>query len=211
MIILALDVATSTGWAVYDPSTHQSAIQCGVLDRAALPKEITGAERRRLMRRAIDDRLCALFDRFRPDFVCIEQPLNYIKAGAPSRAKPVRGQPGMFQKPNPETDDKGGGGGPNADTVLMLNQIFAVADTVCAHKARTVIEVAPKSWQVITKQFAGDTKERSIAFCRSVGIVIPPELNKKERGDAADACVIAIWAAGHSQELKMMQRARQAA
>lgn len=204
MLILSLDIATSTGWSAYDTNKHPSSIECGALN-LSLSKDITGLERRRLMRRMIDEEVCGLFDRFHPDVACLEQPLNYIKA-ASSKPKPVpmfKGDP----RPAQEGDEKGG---PNADTVLLLNQIYAVADTVCRHKARIVVDVAPKSWQVLTKNYPGDTKERSIAFCRALGIILPPDLNKKERGDAADACVISQWAAGHCQELKLMDRAKAA-
>lgn len=198
MLILNLDIATSTGWSVFNTAKHPASTECGVLDLRA--KASTGVETRRLMRRIIDEQVCALIDRYRPDVACLEQPLNYIKAGNPGGKK----MPMFRGEPHKEAEEKGG---PNADTVLMLNQLFASADVVCRHKVKTVIEVPPKTWQVLTKSYPGDTKERSIAFCQALGIILPPDLNKKERGDAADACVIGQWAAGHCQELRMMQRA----
>lgn len=203
MKIFALDIATSTGWAVYDTDKSPSAIDCGVFNLSVAERGVkkTGVEKRRLMRGMIDVEICKLIDRFRPSTACLEQPLNYIKQG---QGKP-KGVP-LFkgQKLPDETDDENGG--PNADTVLMLNQLFAAADTICAHKCPVVMEVAPKTWQTLTKSISGNTKERSIAYCRQLNIVIPPELTKPQRGDAADAACIALWAAGQLQKQKMMDR-----
>lgn len=209
MKILALDIATSTGWAVYDTDKTPSAIECGVFDLSVAEKGVkkTGVEKRRLMRGMIDAEICRLIDRYRPGTACLEQPLNYIKPqgqGKPKKAPLFKGD----VDPHPKTD-KEEKGGPNADTVLMLNQLFAVAYTICAHKCQLMlpIEVAPTSWQVLTKAHRGDTKERSISYCHQLKVILPPELNKKERGDAADAVCIAVWAAGQIQKDKMMDRA----
>lgn len=208
--ILSLDIATSTGWACFDNDKHPSSIECGVLN-LGLPKEIKGAQRRKLMRGMMDEQLCRLFDRFRPDVACLEQPLNWIKpagGGKPKRApKMFKGDTAFEQVESGEEK-----GGPNADTVLMLNQVFAVADTVCSHKAGLVIEVAPKSWQTLTSRYPGETtKERSQAWCRTFGVVLPAGLTKVQLGDAADAAAIAFWASGHCQQLKLLEHARAAA
>jgi Holliday junction resolvasome RuvABC endonuclease subunit len=208
MIILALDVATVTGWAVHDTGRHVSSIQCGVID---LSCKADGPKKRRIMRRALDEALCRLIDRFRPEAACVEQPLNFIGSHEKKPKGAARRQLGLFVQAQP-TAASGSkkGGGPNADTTLMLNQLFAVADTVCSHKCRLVMEVAPTTWQRLTSAYPGDTKARSVAFCRSARIVFPAGLNQKETGDAADAAVIAFWAAGHAQELKLIERARAA-
>lgn len=206
-LILSLDIATSTGWAAFDTDRHPSAIECGVLDLSA--NAGTGVEKRRLMRRIIDEKLCELIARYRPDVACIEQPLNWIK---PSGGNPKKA-PKMFKGDTAFEQQADGAekGGPNADTVLMLNQIFAVADTVCFHKIPLIIEVAPRSWQTLTNRYPGaTTKERSQAWCKAFGILLPAGLTKLQRGDAADAAAIAFWASGHTQELKLMERAQAA-
>ncbi len=210
MIILGLDVATGTGWCIYDTKRPESTI-CGVIDLRLddKQKKMTGMEKRRLMRPALDKELCDLVKKWKPDVACIEQPLNFIGKVEPSE-KPMP----LFAAEKPSfkaQNQKKKGGGPNADTAFMLNQFFAVADTICRHYVKRVIEVAPTTWQTLTKSFPGDTKERSIAFCRMHGINIPGGLTKPQRGDAADAAVIAYWAAGKAQELKMLERAEVAA
>jgi hypothetical protein len=207
-LILGLDVATGTGWAVYDTERRDATV-CGVIDlRLEDSKKMTGMERRKIMRRNLDEALCELINKWRPDVACIEQPLNFIGANEPTE-KPMplfkRAEAPLKGKPKRQ------GGGPNADTAFMLNQLFTVADVVCRHKTREVIEVAPTTWQTLTKAFSGDTKERSIAFCRMHRIEIPGGLTKPQRGDAADAAVIAYWAAGKAQQLKMQERVGAAA
>lgn len=191
MIILALDIATNTGWAVYDPARPNATV-CGAIDLSVKgAKDMTGMEVRRLMRPKMDEAICRLIDQWRPDVACLEQPLNFIGKGEPGE-KPMP----LFKGGGPTKAPKKQAGGPNANTAFMLNQLFAVADTVCAHKVDLTLEVAPTTWQTLTKSFPGSTKERSIAYCRALRIQIPPSLNKVATGDAADAVVIAIWAAG---------------
>ncbi len=210
MIILSLDVATGTGWCIYDTKRTDATV-CGVIDlRLDDKQKLTGMEKRRLMRPALDKALCDLVKQWKPDVACIEQPLNFIGISEPKSEKPMplfamASTSIKVQKPKKQS------GGPNADTAFMLNQLFAVADTICRHYVKQVIEVAPTTWQTLTKSFPGDTKERSIAFCRMHGINIPGGLTKPQRGDAADAAVIAYWAAGKAQELKMLERAEAAA
>lgn len=199
MIILALDISSSMGWAAYDTDRHISAIVNGTIDLRN--KGATGVETRMLMRREIDLQVCKLIDKLRPDVAFLEQPLNFIgeTGGKPKRAP-------LLKAAGFEDEESGGKGGPNANTAFLLNQMFAVADTVCRHKCSAVYEVAPRTWQSITKQFHGDTKDRSIALCEQLGIELTPT-TKKAKGDAADGCCIAIWGAGHCQELKLQRMA----
>lgn len=210
MLILSLDIATSTGWAIYDPS-RPNATACGVLDVSAKgAKELTGMEVRRHARAKFDEALCRLLDQWRPDFACLEQPLNFIGTNDPKPKKAPLLAAVEASVQSPGKPAKKAAGGPNANTAFLLNQLFAVADTVCRHKVKNLIEVAPTTWQTLTKAYPGDTKARSIAFCRAHRIQLPA-LNKVARGDAADAVVIAYWAAGKAQELKLLERARVAA
>lgn len=203
MIILGLDIATGTGWAALDPSNPKATV-CGAIN-LSVDKELTGMEKRRLMRPKLDEAICRLIDQWRPDVACLEQPLNFIGANKPEgKAMP------LFKGAQTRAAPVKKKGGPNADTAFMLNQLFAVADTVCRHKVALTLEVAPTTWQVLTKSFHGDTKERSIAFCQLHRIPLPHGLTKPQRGDAADAVVIANWAAGRAQEIKMLERSRAA-
>jgi len=209
MLILSLDIATSTGWAVYDPD-HPNATACGAIDLSISgSKEITGMEVRKIARPKLDEAVCRLIDKWRPDIACLEQPLNFIGSNEPKPKKaPLLAS--LEQRPRSNGKERKEGGGPNANTAFLLNQLFAVADTVCRHKVKNVIEVAPTTWQKLAKSFPGDTKARSIAFCRANRVQLP-QLNKVAMGDAADAVVIAYWAAGRAQEMKLLERARSAA
>lgn len=207
MLILSLDIATSTGWAVYDPDRPNATV-CGAID-LSIPdsKKLTSMEVRRLMRPKMDEAVCGLIDRWRPDFACLEQPLNFIGSNEPKPKKaPLLAS---IEQPAQPHGKKKGGGGPNANTAFLLNQLFAVAYTVCHHKIKEVIEVAPTTWQTLTKSYPGDTKTRSIAFCRANRVQLPA-LNKIAMGDAADAVVIAYWAAGKAQELRYQERVYEA-
>lgn len=202
--ILSFDLATNCGFGFYNTDKPHSAIECGVFNVGI--KLATATMRRTFARRKTDEEVCRLIDHYRPDVACIEQPLNYIKTGG---GKPRRKKTPMFGDDPPQDDGGGedgeGGGGPNAATVLLANQIFAVADTVCQHKVELVVHVDPKTWQVLTKHYHGNTKERSIEMCRALRIVIPGTITRKPaRADAADAACIAFWCAGHAQELKLM-------
>jgi len=202
LIIMALDIATSTGWAVYDPA-RPNATACGAINLSVKgAQDMTAVEVRRLMRPKMDEAVCGLIDQWRPDVACLEQPLNFIGSNEPTPKK----APLLAAVEQPAAQGKGkkkAKGGPNANTAFMLNQLFAVAETVCSHKCDMVLEVAPTTWQTLTKAYPGDTKERSIAFCRAMRIQIPPSLNKVATGDAADAVVIAIWAAGQVQKAQL--------
>lgn len=200
MRILALDVATDTGWAFYDTDKHVSAIECGVISLIALAGR--DAAKRREKRVQIDYETTLLHNRFRPDATVIEAPLDYIKTGDGRRGQRAPLLP-------VEATDKPSGG-PNAHTVILLNQLFAAAETVARHKSGMVIEVRAQTWQSILPKTDGDTKTRSLRFCHAMRISLPEKGNKEYRANAADASAIAIWAAGHCQEIKLAQKARAA-
>src|SRR5690606_26236705 len=70
MIILALDVATSCGWAVYDTDRPPSAIVCGALRFEGANAFEKVADMRRKLPRLIREH--------RPDFCAIEAPLAFV-------------------------------------------------------------------------------------------------------------------------------------
>ena len=197
MRILALDVATNTGWAIYDTAAHISAIECGVITVASQDSAATAAMRDK--RAAFDEEVTRLHNRSRPDLVVIESPLAYIKDNRGARRAPLlAGAVAAEDAP---------GGGPNARAVLLLNQLFAIAETIARHKAGRVIEVRPQTWQKIMPKTADDTKRRSLQFCHVLRIALPEKGARELRANAADAAVIAIWAARHSPEAKYRDRA----
>ena len=199
--LLTLDIATSTGWAFYDLQRSPSAIECGTIDLKVKGAR-TGEEQRDEQCELLDMLMCERINEYRPDVIGLERPLAWIKPNFGGGRK----RRGMFKDDSAaQEQDADSGGGVNSATVLALNQLYATANCVARHKARLVIRVSPKTWQTIIADCPGaNTKEKAIEFCRMLRIEIPPELNKVERGDAADASAIAVWCAGHSQQLKML-------
>jgi hypothetical protein len=150
-------------------------------------------------------KLRALIKLHQPEVAVIETPLQVIKTY--QKAKPKKGD--MLAGLAP-ADDDAGGGGPNANVVLTLNQLFAVAWDVCRGTlGNGVYEVDPKTWQKITKSYPGGTKDRSIEACRVLRIEIPKA--KAIQDNAADAAMIALWSAGNLQQIKLMEQAREQA
>lgn len=180
MRILALDIATKTGWALYDTDRPPSAILTGHFvceGRGAFEKVAS-------MRR----KLPGIVKKQKPDFVAIEKPLDRIIQFKKTR-KDLFGEEEQVSTINP-------------GMVIQLNQLKASAQTVVMAFDIECCEVSPRTWQtVIPKSIAGkDAKGRARKYCESLKI-------EGATADERDAAVIAIWAAGHAQELKLLRRA----
>lgn len=201
--ILAFDIASTTGFAFYDTSLGYSEIISGIIstkeDAAGIKEKY---RQRKARRRGLKEAVRQLLLRYRPDAVCLELPLGVIKTyGGRAKSKPVD----LFSE---DEEDEGAKGGPNASTVLTLNHLYVCVDeTVKSYFVLTnrpdteTMEVSPSQWQTLTKRFHGaDTKARSKEFCRAMKIPLP-DFSKKDQSDAADACVIAIWAETEARRL----------
>lgn len=200
--ILALDVATNTGWAVWETDRSPSAMLTGCFH---CDGEGKGSAARSGKRDDMRRKLRALIKLHQPDVAVIETPLQVIKTY--QKAKPKKGD--MLASIAP-VEDEGGGGGPNANVVLTLNQLFAVAWDVCRGTlGASVYEVDPKTWQTITKSYPGGTKARSIEACRVLRVEIPKA--KAQQDNAADAAMIALWSAGNLQQIKLIERTKEKA
>lgn len=179
MIILALDVATACGWAIHDTIKNPSAIRSGSIRFVGE----TAFEKVADMRH----KLPKLLREAKPDFVAIEAPLAII----PQFTKKTKT---MFGEQEETTTI-------NPGTVLQLNRLAGAAQMVVQGQNIRCVEVRPQTWQtIIPKHIKGATKARAKAYCDMLGIVSP-------NNDSRDACVIALWAAGHCQEIKLMERA----
>lgn len=180
MKIMGLDVATQTGWALYDLDRPPSSIVCG-----SFKCEGQGAFAKVSSMR---QKLPGLLRKHAPDFVAIERPLDRIIQHKKIK-KDMLGQEEVVSTVNPAT-------------VMQLNRLMASAQTVVEGFNIPCCEVAPRTWQsLIPKSItAKDSKHRVRYFCESMNI-------EGGNADSRDAAVIALWAAGHCQELRMMQRA----
>ncbi|TWG90343.1 Holliday junction resolvasome RuvABC endonuclease subunit [Mesorhizobium sp. J18] len=183
MIILGLDVATKLGWAVYDTSKTPSSIISG-----SIKLEGDNAfEKAQDMRR----KLPKLIREHQPDFAAMEAPLEF----APQFKKMQRTLLGEEETTSTI----------NSKTIAMLNRLAGAAQMAVQGQNVRCIEVRPQTWQtIIPKTITGKPKQRAQQFCDMLKIVSP-------NMDARDAAIIAYWAAGHCQELRLLQRAREAA
>lgn len=180
MKILALDVATKTGWAIYDTDYPPSAIVSGSLHFQGKTAFEKVADMRRKLPRLLRER--------RPDFCAIEMPLSIIPTFT-KKTKTLLGEEEQSSTINP-------------GTVMQLNRLAGAAQVCVSGMNVPCVEVRPQTWQsVIAKHIKGPTKKRAAEYCDLLKIVSP-------NADSRDACVIAIWAAGHCSEMKMMERAR---
>jgi len=178
MKILSLDVASKCGWALYDLDRPPSAIVSNSIHFTG-----TGAFEKVLdMRR----KLPKLIREYRPDFCSIEAPLSFI----PSFTKKTKT---MFGEEEETTTI-------NPGTIMMLNRLVGAAQICVTGQNVPCIEVQPKTWQrIIPSNIKGPPKARVKQFIESLKVVSP-------NADSRDAVAIAIWTAGHCQQLKMLER-----
>lgn len=185
MLVLALDVATVVGWAVYDTDRPPSAIISGSF-------RVIG-ETPFLRVRDMRSKLPPIIKEHRPDFAVIEAPMEV----APRFAK--KGKADLLG------GEEGGETTINSKTIAVLNRYAGAAAMAVMGQNVPCAEVAARTWQtIIPSQIVGKPKQRAKAYCDMLKIVSP-------NMDSRDACVMAIWAAGHCQELKMIERQRAAA
>jgi hypothetical protein len=182
MIIMALDVASATGWAVYNTDKGPSAILSGSLKLVGDSAFLKVADLRR--------RLPKIIREHHPDFCAIEAPMEF----APTFKKVKKT---LYGEEESESTI-------NSKTIAVLNRLAGAAEMAVLGQNVECVSVAARTWQsVIPKNITGKPKQRAQAYCDMLGIVSP-------NMDSRDASVIAIWAAGHCQELKMIERSRAA-
>lgn len=180
MIILALDVASKCGWAVYDTDRPPSAITSGSLQFVGDNAFEKVADMRRKLPRLIREK--------KPDFVAIEAPLAHIPTFT-KKTKTMFGEEEESSTINP-------------GTIMQLNRLAGAAQMAVVGQNVQCVEVRAQTWQkVIPAHIKGPTKKRAAAYCDMLKIVSP-------NMDSRDACIIALWCAGHCAELKMLERAR---
>ena len=184
MIILGLDIATVTGWAIYDTDKSPSAIRSGsfkLVGDTAFEKVVD-----------MRARLPRLIREEKPQFAAVEAPLEF----APQFKKVRKDMLGEKEEAGTTINTK---------TIAQLNRLSGAAIMAVIGQNVPCVEVRAQTWQsVIPASIAGKPKQRAAAYCDMLKIVSP-------NMDSRDACVIALWCAGHCQELRMLQRARAAA
>lgn len=181
--IMALDQATVTGWALYDTQSPVSAIQCGSIRLDGK----TAGEKVHSLRLQLPKLVRSLA----PDFVVFESPLGRIIEHSKKKINVF----GIEEESRTI----------NAKTVTVLNRIAGAVQMCVEGMNIPCEEVAPVTWiTIIPKNIKGGTKDRVRQFCDMFQII-------GKNADARDAAVIAIWAAGRSQVLKLEKQAGRAA
>lgn len=180
--IMFFDVATATGWAFYDTTKSISSIENGVLNftgKTAFEKV-----------KSIRGQIPALLRQYQPDFVVLEAPLTFIPSFEKKGANSLLGEEESSRTMNP-------------GTIMQLNRISGAVQAIVEGFNIPCEEVGPRTWQsIIPKQFKGTAKQRIRQYADSLRIIA-----KKQ--DSFDASIGCIWAAGHSQVLKLVTRAQE--
>lgn len=228
-LILGLDIAITTGWAIYDTDKTPSAIVSGSFRAGGKDADLT--ERLLEIRRQVPK----LIREYRPSFAAIEEPLTVIPR---YKKKPRKG---LIDEPKPKSIDGGKvfillrkgmnvqqiashldataddiisaiqPAGMNPKAMMVLSELAGGATVAVQGHNVPCVQVRAQTWQTvipsnIKAQFRGEgaTKKWVKAYCDALRIVSP-------NMDSRDACIIALWAAGHWQALKLVQRTREAA
>lgn len=180
MIVMAFDVATKTGWAVYDTKKPPSSIVSGcVVFEGKSPFEKVFNVRRLIPK---------IIREHKPEFCVMEACLPFIPRFR-KKTETIFGE---------ETEEET----LNAGTALMLSRLAGAVQICISGLNIPCTEVAPRTWQsIIPRIYSGEPKARVKQFAESLKIVAP-------NADARDAAIIALWAAGHCQRLKMMELAQ---
>lgn len=189
-LILSLDAAQTTGWALYDTTANLSAIRAGVLKTTGDDYEHKAA--------SLGFGLMKLIKADRPDFIVIEMPI---------RSQPAK----QFRKVKfmgEEQVEEASGSGLNA--VISSNQMVGAVSAIVGAYNIPFATVAPVTWR---KAFLGfgtrpgwqrkDWKKAVRDRCAQLKIIVTND-------DMADAVGIAFAGAG-LQAFKMLSQQRKAA
>ena len=188
--ILTFDQSTKiNGWSLYDTDSPVSAIRCGsfVLDGDTISEKI----------RSLRHHVRAIIKAENPDFCVFEAPADDVRSYQ-------REKTDMFGDTTVESSI-------NAKSSLMLHDIAGALEVIILGCGIECERVRPRVWQaIIPKAIKGKgkgkvaAKDRVRQFCDALQII-------GKNADARDAAVIAIWAAGRSQVLKLEKAAGRAA
>lgn len=139
---------------------------------------------------SVRQKLPPLLRKYKPEFVAVERPLPFIP---------------QFEKDKPDLLGGSKQTTINAGTIIQLSRLNGAVLGIVLGFNIPCCDVAPRTWQsIMPKSLKGKPKERVKQFCESMGI-------SGGNVDSRDAAIIALWAAGHAQQLKLMKRAEEAA
>lgn len=209
IVILGLDLATTSGWAVRYSWRDPSAIKCGVfyVGKNDAGEEVSWEEKYALAA----NHVYKLLREHKPDFVCIEQPEHNIRkfgkkeTGAKGvdigavkafigRLSAVMFKHGLHSAQAAQVV-AGIGGGTSNSNQMQLSGIVGAVVGVCMNMGTPYGTIGSRSWHSIyyrngTKPADGkDWKDIAIETCELEHIPLPS--TKKDQRDAAEAVGIA--------------------
>lgn len=195
MIVMGLDLATTSGWAVRDSGKHRSSIQCGVFSVHTNDKgdklewESKYPVAANLFYRLVKD--------YRPDFVAIERPEHGVRQFNKKGKADLTGEERNVMTINP--------------AALQLTGIAGAITAICMMMRIPFGTVAAVSWRPVyfgkgvkpgEKQ---DWKDLAIEMCEREHITLPR--TKAEQRDAAEAVgICTCWHKCDIPNIEWMQK-----
>lgn len=189
MIIMGLDLATRSGWAVRNSNKHRSSILCGTFSVKDYQWEEKYAIAANLFYRLVKEHT--------PDFVAIERPEHGVRQFKKKGKADLTGKEETVSTINP--------------AALQLTGIAGAVIAICQIRGVPYGTIAATSWRPVyygkgVKPAEGqDWKDLAIAYAERENIVLPP--TKAEQKDAAEAIgVCTCWHNCAIPEIKWMQQ-----
>lgn len=189
MIVMGLDLATRSGWAVRDSERHRSSIVCGTFTVSEYDWEEKYAIAANLFERLRKD--------YNPDFVAIERPEHGVRQFAKKGKPDLTGEERMVSTINP--------------AALQLTGIAGAVIAICQIKGIPFGTIAAVSWRPVyfgkgIKPPEGkDWKDLAIEYAKREKIALPS--TKAEQRDAAEAIgICSCWHNCAIPEIKWMQQ-----
>ena len=188
MIVMGLDLATRSGWAVRDSDKHRSSIACGTFTVKEYDWEAKYGIAANLFYRLLKE--------YSPDFVAIERPEHGVRQFAKKGKKDLTGKEEIVQTINP--------------AALQLTGIAGAIIGICTLMRVPYGTIAAVSWRPtyfgkgIKPAEGKDWKDLAIEYANREQIALPT--TKAEQRDAAEAIgVCTCWHNCAIPEIKWMQ------
>ena len=189
MIVMGLDLATRSGWAVRDSTKHRSSIQCGTFAVNDYAWEEKYAIAANLFYRLLKEH--------QPDFVAIERPEHGVRQFKKKGKADLTGKEETISTINP--------------AALQLTGIAGAVIAICQIRNIPFGTIAAVSWRPVyfgkgVKPPEGkDWKDLAIEYASREGITLPS--TKAEAKDAAEAIgVCTCWHICAIPEIGWMQK-----
>ncbi|WP_245448000.1 hypothetical protein [Neorhizobium sp. T6_25] len=182
IVILGLDLATNSGWAVRYSWRNAAAIKCGTFNVA---ENDSGEEVSWETKYALTStQVYKLIIEHKPDFVAIEEPEHRVTQFNKKKKNPVTGAIEESSTINPNA--------------LQLSGISGAAIGVCMMMGVACGTIPSRSWHSkyhgkgVKPEPKEDWKDVAIRSCEREHVPLPP--TKKAQRDAAEAvCISACW------------------